>query len=124
MIGEDAVNRALRKVIAQYAYNAPPYPTSYALVDALREQTPPQYQYLIKDLFEDITLFSNRTTDASAVKRSDGKCDVTIHIEAHKTRLTQRALRPKSRSRTGSTSELSPSRRKIISTAKLFIVTA
>ena len=84
MIGEDAVNRALRKVIAQYAYNAPPFPTSYALVDALREQTPPQYQYLIKDLFEDITLFSNRTTDATAVKRADGKYDVTIHVEAHK----------------------------------------
>src|SRR5208283_1722318 len=64
MIGEEAVNRALRKVIKQYAYNAPPYPTSYALVDALREQTPPNLQYLIKDLFEDITLFSNRTLDA------------------------------------------------------------
>ena len=43
MIGEEAVNRALRKVIQRYAYNAPPYPTSYALVDALREETPPQY---------------------------------------------------------------------------------
>jgi len=84
MIGEDAVNRALRKVIAHYAYNAPPYPTSYALLDALREQTPPQYQYLIKDLFEDITLFSNRATDATAVKLGDGKYDVTIRVEAHK----------------------------------------
>ena len=84
MIGEEAVNRALRKVIAQYAYKAPPYPTSYALVDALREQTPAQYQYLIKDLFEDITLFSNRTLDATALKRADGKYDVTIRVEAHK----------------------------------------
>jgi aminopeptidase N len=84
MIGEDSVNRALRKVIQQYAYKAPPYPTSYALVDALREQTPPQYRYLIKDLFEDITLFSNRTLDANAVKRPNGKYDVTVHMEAHK----------------------------------------
>ena len=84
MIGEEAVNRALRKVIGQYAYKAPPYPSSYALVDALREQTPPQYQYLMKDLFEDITLFSNRTQDATAVKRADGKYDVTIKTEAHK----------------------------------------
>lgn len=84
MIGEEAVNRALRKVIAQYGYNSPPYPTSYALVDALREQTPPELQYLIKDLFEDITLFSNRTLDAKAVKRADGKYDVTIQVEAHK----------------------------------------
>jgi ABC-2 type transport system permease protein len=84
MIGEEAVNRALRKVIQQYAYATPPYPTSYALVDALKEQTPPDLQYLIKDLFEDITIFSNRTLDATAQKRSDGKYDVAIKVETRK----------------------------------------
>jgi ABC-2 type transport system permease protein len=84
MIGEDAVNRALRKVIAKYAYAPAPYPTSYALVDALREETPPQLQYLIKDLFEDITLFSNRALEATAIKRPDGKYDVTLNVEARK----------------------------------------
>ena len=84
MIGEDAVNRALRKLIQQYAYAPPPYPTSYALEDALREQTPPQLQYLIKDLFDDITIFSNRTLDATAQKRSDGKYDVTVNVETRK----------------------------------------
>lgn len=84
MIGEDAVNRALRKLVQQYAYGKPPYPTSYALVDALREETPPNLQYLIKDLFEDITLFSNRTLEATAHKRADGKYDVTINVEAQK----------------------------------------
>jgi ABC-2 type transport system permease protein len=84
MIGEEAVNRALRKVIQGYGYKAPPYPTSYALVDALRNETPPNLQYLIQDLFEDITLFSNRTLDAAAVKRADGRYDVTIDVETHK----------------------------------------
>ncbi len=84
MIGEEAVNRALRKLIQRYGYNAPPYPTSYALVDALRDETPPNLQYLIQDLFEDITLFSNRTLDAAAVKRADGRYDVTIDVETHK----------------------------------------
>lgn len=84
MIGEDAVNRALRKLVQQYAYGKPPYPTSYALVDALREETPPNLQYLIKDLFEDITLFSNRTLEATARKRTDSKYDVTINVEAQK----------------------------------------
>jgi aminopeptidase N len=84
MIGEDAVNRALRKLITQYAYAPPPYPTSYALLDALREQTPPNLQYLIKDLFEDITLFSNRTLSATATKRADGQYDVSIEVEARK----------------------------------------
>jgi len=84
MIGEDAVNRALRKLIQQYAYTPPPYPTSWALVNALSEETPPQMQYLSKDLFEDITLFSNRTLDATARQRSDGEYDVTINVETHK----------------------------------------
>jgi hypothetical protein len=84
MIGEDKVNAALREVLRQYAYNAPPYPTSWALVDALSEQTPPQYQYLIQDLFADITLFSNRTLDATARRRPDGKFDVTLNLETHK----------------------------------------
>jgi len=84
MIGEEAFNRALRKLIHQYAYSPPPYPTSYALVDALREETPAHLQYLIKDLFEDITLFSNRTLAATAVKRVDGKYDITINVEARK----------------------------------------
>jgi ABC-type transport system involved in multi-copper enzyme maturation permease subunit len=86
MIGEDAVNRALLKLIHQYAYSPPPYPTSYALVDALREETPPNLQYLIKELFEDIILFSNRTLEATAVQRADGKYDVTIKVEARKFR--------------------------------------
>jgi ABC-type transport system involved in multi-copper enzyme maturation permease subunit len=84
MIGEDKIDAALREVLAQYRYAPPPYPTSYALVDALREQTPPQYQYLLKDLFEDITLFSNRTIDAKARKRPDGKYDVTVQLETQK----------------------------------------
>jgi hypothetical protein len=84
MIGEDAVNRALRKVLTQYGYAQPPYPTSHALEDALREQTPPQLRYLLTDLFDDITLFSNRAYDATARKRSDGKYDVTIDVDARK----------------------------------------
>ena len=84
MIGEDAINRALRKVLAQYRYAQPPYPTSWALVVALRSETPAQYQYLLNDLFEDITLFSNRARSAKARKRPDGKYDVTVEVETHK----------------------------------------
>ncbi|HTW62212.1 MAG TPA: M1 family aminopeptidase [Terracidiphilus sp.] len=84
MIGQDAINSALRQILAQYRYAPPPYPTSWALVNALRSQTPPQYQYLLKDLFEDITLFSNRCLTATAKKRPDGKYDVTVVVETHK----------------------------------------
>ena len=84
MIGEEKVNAALRKLIQQYAYKSPPYPTSWALLDAFQAETPPQFQYLLKDLFEEITLFSNRTLEATARRRADGRYDVTLAIEAHK----------------------------------------
>src|SRR5262249_37172482 len=85
MIGEETVNRALRKLIARYGYADPPYPTSWALLDDLRSgMTPEEQQYLIKDLFEDITLFSNRALTATAQKRTDGKYDVTVEVEAQK----------------------------------------
>jgi len=41
-------------------------------------------EYLLKDLFEDITIFSNRTLDATAEKRPDGKSDIKLDIETHK----------------------------------------
>ena len=66
MIGEDAVNRALRKLITKFAYAQPPYPTSYALLDACRASRRRRTcNILIKDLFEDITLFleSNSLSD-------------------------------------------------------------
>ena len=35
-------------------------------------------------MFYNITLFSNRTLEATAHKRNDGKYDVTVKVEAHK----------------------------------------
>jgi ABC-type transport system involved in multi-copper enzyme maturation permease subunit len=84
MIGEEAVNRALRKVVEKFAYAQPPYPTSHVLIDAFREETPENMRYLITDLFDDITLFANRTIEAKAKKRADGQYDVSIEVEAKK----------------------------------------
>src|SRR5258708_3445034 len=82
MIGEERVNRALRKVVQQFAYAQPPYPTAHHLVDALNQETPEQYRYLIRDLFENITLFSNRTLTAKSKKTADGRYEVTLEVES------------------------------------------
>jgi ABC-2 type transport system permease protein len=84
MIGEEAVNRALRGIVQKYAYAPPPYPTSYVVLQALRAETPPHLQYLLTDLFEEITLFANRTLAASAAKRPDGRYDVALDVEVRK----------------------------------------
>jgi ABC-2 type transport system permease protein len=83
-IGEEAINRVLRKLIQQYAYAQAPYPTSYALVDALKEEAGPQNAALMRDLFEDITLFSNRTLETTARKLEGGRYEVTVKAEAKK----------------------------------------
>jgi ABC-type transport system involved in multi-copper enzyme maturation permease subunit len=90
MIGEEAVNRALRNLLARFAYAEPPYPTSHDLLDALREVTPENLRYLLKDLFEEITLFGNRTERATATRRPDGKFEVTIDIETRKLKADEK----------------------------------
>lgn len=84
MIGEDRVNVALKNIVDKFAYRDPPYPTSHDLVDELKKQLPDELQYLIKDLFEDITLFANRTTTATYTQLEDGKYRVTLDIECEK----------------------------------------
>jgi len=84
MIGEDKVNKALRSIVDKFAYQGPPYPTSKDLVDALLAQTPQEYQYLIDDLFEKITLFANRTIKATSEPIEDGKYRITLDVECKK----------------------------------------
>jgi ABC-2 type transport system permease protein len=87
MIGEDRVNAALRDLVDTYAYEGPPYPTSWALVDRLRAQTPDSLAYLITDLFETITLFDDRVVgDPTYVKNGDGRWKVTFDVTTAKFR--------------------------------------
>jgi ABC-2 type transport system permease protein len=84
MIGEQNVNAALQNMIDSFVYRNPPYPNAYDLVDRFAARIPDSLQYLIKDLFYDITLFNNRTLDASYKKLSDGKFEVTINAQSEK----------------------------------------
>ncbi|MCR9291385.1 MAG: hypothetical protein NXI32_01620 [bacterium] len=84
MIGEASVNAALKQLVNDFAYQGPPYPTSLDLIAALRDQTPQDKQYLLTDLFENITLFDNRVTQASYSQTSDGKYKVTLEFETQK----------------------------------------
>ena len=83
-IGEEAVNRALRRVLAQYAFKGAPYPRSLDLIAALRAEAPADKQALITDLFERITLYDLKARSATATKRADGRWDVVVTVEARK----------------------------------------
>jgi ABC-2 type transport system permease protein len=84
-LGEDAVNRALRSMLAKYRFKGAPYPRSIELVQAFRaEAKTPEDQALITDLFERITVYDLKAGEPKAVKRPDGRWDVTVPVEAHK----------------------------------------
>ena len=75
----------LRNLLARYKFKGAPYPRSLDLVDALRaEATTAEEQNLITDLFERITLYDLKVTQPTAVRRADGKWDVTVPVEAKK----------------------------------------
>jgi len=83
-IGEEAVNRALRRVLAQYAFKGAPYPRSLDLIAAIRAEAPADKQALITDLFEKITLYDVKTTGVTSTRRADGRWDVTVTVDARK----------------------------------------
>jgi ABC-2 type transport system permease protein len=84
-LGEDAVNRALRKLLRRYRFRGAPYPRSADLVAALRaEARTDEEQNLITDLFERVVLYDLKVTAPTAVRRPDGRWDVTVPVEARK----------------------------------------
>lgn len=83
-IGEEAVNRALRKLIADHAFKGAPYPITTDFLTALRAEAPADKQALITDLFEKITLYDLKTKSAVVKTRADGKFEVTVTVDAQK----------------------------------------
>ena len=83
-LGEETVNRALRKLIADHAFKGAPYPITTDFLTALRAEAPADKQALITDLFEKITLYDLKTKSAVVKKREDGKFEVTLTVDAQK----------------------------------------
>jgi ABC-2 type transport system permease protein len=109
-IGEDKINLALHNFLMQYRYaNANnqvdaaqhdvsvatenhPYPDTRLLVAALREQTPPELQYLIDDGFNSIVLYDNKAVSATSQKTPEGKYLVTLNVQARKVKADENGV--------------------------------
>jgi aminopeptidase N len=83
-MGEAAVNRALRSLLEQFRFKGAPYPTASHLIAALRAEAKPGEQQLITDLFQRITLYDLKASNARASRRPDGKWNVTFTVETRK----------------------------------------
>lgn len=83
-IGEAAVNRALRRLLARHAFKGAPYATTLDFLAEIRREAPADKQALITDLFDRITLYDIKTTSAVSRRRADGRYDVALEVGARK----------------------------------------
>ncbi|HPH18788.1 MAG TPA: hypothetical protein PLE32_08425, partial [Haliscomenobacter sp.] len=84
MIGEEQVNQGLRDFLNKFRYAKAPFPVTNDVVDEFYKQTPDSLKYIIKDLFWDITLFENRTTEATVKELGKDRYKVSIKVESRK----------------------------------------
>ena len=90
-IGEDRINSALSQYIKDWQYPGPDhskgrYPTSTDLIGYLKTATPDSLKYLIKDLFETITLYENKVEKAEYIQNKDKIFEVTLTLNSEKFR--------------------------------------
>ena len=83
-VGEAAVDAALRKFLARYAFKAAPYPSTTDFLALLRQEAGPAHEHEITDLFAKITLYDMQARDAIAHKRPDGRYEVRFTVEGRK----------------------------------------
>jgi len=84
VLGEEVVNRAMRKLLAQFAFKGAPYANTTDFLKLLRAEAGPQHEQTISDLFEKITLLDLKASNAVTTKLPNGKYSVTFNIEARK----------------------------------------
>ncbi|MDQ7960238.1 ABC transporter permease/M1 family aminopeptidase [Flavobacterium lindanitolerans] len=92
-IGEKNMNNALKKYRDKVAYQEAPYTNSIEFVSYLNEATPDSLKYMIKDMFETITLYDNRIKNFSSKKLPNGKYEVTIDALVSKYRSDEKGKR-------------------------------
>lgn len=83
-LGEDVVNRALARLVAETKYKSDPYPRSTDLVRLLKAEAGPDKADLISDTLEKITLYDLKAVSASAEKQADGRYKLSLTVKAGK----------------------------------------
>ena len=92
-IGEENLNNAIKKYVEKVKFQDAPYTTSIEMVNYIKEATPDSLQYVIKDMFETITLYRNRVVDVASTELENGKYRVDIEFEVSKYRNDEKGKR-------------------------------
>jgi ABC-2 type transport system permease protein len=92
-LGEENFNTILSNYIDSVAFQEAPYTTSLEFVGMIEAATPDSLKYLIKDMFETITLYNNKVMDTEMEALDNGKYKVTIDYHARKYRTNEKGKR-------------------------------
>lgn len=92
-IGEQKMNNAIKSYIQKVAYQEAPYTNSVEFVSYLDQATPDSLKYVINDMFETITLYDNKVTNASSKKLKNGSYEVTINFDVTKYKASEEGKR-------------------------------
>lgn len=84
LIGEETINRALRRLLDLRAWQTEPYAASTDFLALLREEAGPEFEDVIHDFFERITLYDLKVGDVEIQQRGDGPFVVRIGVDATK----------------------------------------
>ncbi len=92
-IGESALNGALKTYVEKVKFQEPPYTTSEDLVNHIKAVTPDSLRYIIKDMFETITLYKNSVSNVTSTELANGKYQVDIEFIVSKYRNNDQGKR-------------------------------
>ncbi|MEO1263541.1 MAG: M1 family aminopeptidase [Bacteroidota bacterium] len=85
-IGEQNLNRAIKNYVDHVAFQEGSYTTSEEMLDFIKDEIPDSLNYLIRDLFETVTLYDNRMVSVNTKPLTDGKYQVELAFLSSKYR--------------------------------------
>ena len=83
-LGEEKLNAAIKEYLQKVKFQEAPYTTSLEFLSYIKKATPDSLQYLVKDMFENITLYENKANELTYTQLKDGSYKVTLHLDAKK----------------------------------------
>lgn len=89
-LGEENFNRILKNYLSKVQYQKAPYTTSLELLSDIKAGTPESLQYLVKDMFETITLYDNKVIKAKSTLLKNGKYKVVVEFQVSKYRTDKK----------------------------------
>lgn len=92
-LGAEVFNAAMSRYIDSVAFQEPPYTTSLEYLEFVNAAVPDSMSYLIKDMFETITLYNNEVNEATYSELANGKYEVKLQAIVSKYRADEQGKR-------------------------------